>query len=158
MPENSGVTMRLSKKGWNNVLIFGVLLIIFIFNFSPKLRLSSSNQQSVVISPGLTIVEIQTPDYVLTRIGRNWQRTPNLGLSSEKLQEIVNNWQSVPLDTLMEQELPFSNFIFTFFVAEQEQPIVVQLHQQQDDHYILQVNDQQFFSLPVDKLPLFLGR
>lgn len=150
--------MRLSKKGWNNVLIFGILLAIFIFNFSQHLRLSTKTSQQSVISAELTIVEIETPDYVLTRVGRNWEGKPNMGFSSETLQHIVDNWQTIPLDTLTEQNLPTSNFILKVFVTEQIQPIIVQLHQQQNDQYILQINEQIFLSLPAEKLTLFLGK
>ena len=150
--------MRLSKRGWNNVLIFGVLLIIFIFNFSQQLRLSTVVSQRTVISSDLTIVEIETPDYVITRVGRNWESNHSVGLSSDNLQQIVNNWQAVPLDALTEQDLPTSNFVLKFFVTEQVQPIIVQLHQQQNDQYILQVDENSFLSLPTEKLTSFLGR
>ena len=150
--------MRLSKRGLNNVLIFGVLLIIFIFNFSQQLRLSTVVSQRTVISSDLTIVEIETPDYVITRVGRNWESNPSVGLSSDNLQQIVNNWQAVPLDALTEQDLPTSNFVLKFFVTEQVQPIIVQLHQQQNDQYILQVDENSFLSLPTEKLTSFLGR
>jgi len=150
--------MRLSKKGWNNILILGILLIIFIFNFSHQLGDSSNIEQSSVISPELTIVEIQTPDYVLKRTGRHWQSEPNIGLSSKQLQQLVNNWQKEPLATLKEPDIATSNFIFTFFVIEQSQPIIVQLHQQPDDQYVLQINEQTFLSVPAEKLTLFLGR
>lgn len=150
--------MRLSKRGWNNVLIFGVLLIIFIFNFSQHLRLSSPKSSQSVISPELTILEIQTPDYVMKRVGRNWSQEPSVGLSNENLQDIADNWQTTPLEVFTTQTLPTSNFVFKFFVAEQIQPIIVQLHQLQDEQYVLQINEDTFLSLPLDKLTLFLGK
>lgn len=150
--------MRLSKRGWNNVLIFGILLIIFIFHFSQQLSLSSQHSQRSIIPPALTIVEIITPDYTVTRVGRKWKSEPNIGISSEKLDRIVNNWQNLPLDTLAAQNTPHSDFAIKFFAAEIDQPIIVQMHQQADDHYIVEIDGQQFLSLPADKLTLFLGK
>ncbi|TEW45486.1 hypothetical protein [Psychromonas algicola] len=150
--------MRLSKKGFNNLLIFGILLITFIFNFSQRLREPHETKQSTVIPKEFTILEIQTPDYTLTRVGRNWQRKPSMGISSDKLQQVVNNWQTVPLDTLTEQSFLLSDFILRFFIAEQKDPIIVQLHQLQNDHYVLQVNEKLYLSLPSNQLSLFLGR
>jgi len=150
--------MRLSKKGFNNLLIFGILLITFIFNFNQRLREPHETKQSTVIPKEFTILEIQTPDYTLTRVGRNWQRKPSMGISSDKLQQVVNNWQTVPLDTLTEQNFPLSDFILRFFIAEQKDPIIVQLHQLQNDHYVLQVNEKLYLSLPSNQLSLFLGR
>lgn len=150
--------MRLSKKGFNNLLIFGILLITFIFNFNQRLREPQQTDQSTVIPKAFTILEIRTPDYTLTRIGRNWQRKPSMGISSNKLQQVVNNWQTIPLDSLTEQNHPPSDFVLTFFVAEQEEAITVQLHQLQNNQYILQVDEKLYLSLPTDKLSLFLGR
>ena len=150
--------MRLSKKGFNNLLIFGILLITFIFNFNQRLREPQQTDQSTAIPKAFTILEIRTPDYMLTRVGRNWQRKPSMGISSDKLQQVVNNWQTIPLDSLTEQNLPPSDFVLTFFVAEQEEPIMVQLHQQSNNQYILQVNEKIYLSLPAEKLSLFLGR
>jgi len=150
--------MRLSKKGFNNLLIFGILLITFIFNFNQRLREPQQTDQSTAIPKAFTILEIRTPDYMLTRVGRNWQRKPSMGISSDKLQQVVNNWQTIPLDSLTEQNLPPSDFVLTFFVAEQEEPIMVQLHQQPNNQYILQVNEKLYLSLPAEKLSLFLGR
>jgi len=150
--------MRLSKKGFNNLLIFGILLIIFIFNFKQLLQEPHKTKQSTVIPKAFTILEIQTPDYTLTRVGRNWQRKPSMGISNDTLHQIVNNWQTVALDTLTEQSFPLSDFTLRFFVAEQKEPILIQLHQLQNDHYVLQVNENLYFSLPSNQLSLFLGR
>jgi len=150
--------MQLSKKGWNNVLIFGILLSIVIFKFSSPLGRNIGVSTTTVIAPDLTILEIQTPDYTITRMGREWQREPSLGLSNEKLQQIVNSWQTIPLASLTEQQLPPASFSLSFYVAEQQKPIIVQLHQQQNDHYILQVNEDLYLSLPAEKLTLFIGK
>jgi len=84
--------MRLSARGWNNVLIFGVLIIVFLFNFSHKLLLAPKVHQRTVISKDIMIVEIKTPDFVIKRSGRNWVSKPNLGLSEHQLALLVQNW------------------------------------------------------------------
>ena len=130
--------MRLSKKGFNNVLIFGILLITFFFNFNQRLQAPLDTDQKTVLSPAFTILEIQTPDYVLTRVGREWQRKP--------------------LTVLTAPDVSPSEYVFRFYVAEQAQPILVQLHQLANNQYALQINETEYLSLPSDKLPLFLGR
>jgi len=158
MPERKGVNMRLSKKGFNNVLIFGILLITFFFNFSQRLQAPLHTEQKTVLSPAFTILEIKTPDYVLTRIGREWQRKPSMGLSKETLKQVVSHWQTIPLTLLTAPEVTPSDYIFYFYVAEQTQPILVKLYQLANNQYALQINETEYLSLPSDKLPLFLGR
>ncbi|MDA7746824.1 hypothetical protein N8878_05775, partial [Psychromonas sp.] len=110
------------------------------------------------ISPELTILEIETPDYIISRVGRNWKSEPNIGISSIHLEQIVNNWQTTSLESTSIQDISPSEFIIKFFVAEQQQPIIIQLHQQDNDRFILQVDEKLFLSLPSDKLVQFLGR
>jgi len=150
--------MRLSKKGFNNVLIFGILLITFFFNFNQRLQAPLDSDQKTVLSPAFTILEIQTPDYVLTRVGREWQRKPSMGIASDTLKQIVNHWQTIPLTVLTAPEVSPSEYVFRFYVAEQAQPILVTLHQLANNQYALQINETEYLSLPSDKLPLFLGR
>lgn len=150
--------MHLSPKGWNNVLIFGVLLLILIFKFSQKSTIPSSISTHPIISPDLTIVEIETPDYSISRVGRNWESHPNLSLSSEKLASIVDNWQTVRLDSLIEPHSSLSPFLIKVFVAEQADPIIIQLYQQPNNQYIVQIDGASLLILPLNKLPLYLGR
>ena len=150
--------MRLSKKGWNNVLIFSVLLIVFIFNFKHKLSLKPQVLLRTVISGQHTIVEIKTPDFKLIRNGRQWAAEPSLGLSEIQLAQLAKNWQNLPLDTL--QDVFIDNtapYYVQVYIASEAQPIVVQLDQYKSD-YLLHIEDDITLLLPAHKLPLFFGR
>jgi len=149
--------MRLSSKGWNNVLIFGVLLIIFIFNFSHKLRLSSDIQQRTVIRNDLTIVEIKTPDFNITRTGRTWKSEPDLGLSTQQLASLVENWQSLLLETRSAIKTDRHPYPISVYTSKQEQPSSVLLFQHGDD-YLLQIDSSTSLFLSAQQLPLLLGR
>jgi len=148
--------MRLSRKGWNNVLIFAVLLIIYIFNFSHKLTLSPKVQQRAVISKNVTIVEIKTPDFKIKRSGRSWVSEPGLGLSAQQLAELVRNWQHLQLSTGPAPESRISPYIIQIYTADQEQPVIVQLLQQ-GDNYLLQTEPEMSLFLNAQQLPLLLG-
>ncbi|WP_019616404.1 hypothetical protein [Psychromonas ossibalaenae] len=149
--------MRLSKKGWNNVLIFGVLLIIFIFNFSHKLTLSPKVQQRTVIDKQLMIVEIKTPDFRIKRDGRTWLSEPGLGLSEQQLTLLVQNWQTLKLETQPAVTDPSNAYSIFVYSADQPQPIIVQLFQH-GDNYLLQSDTDTSLLLTAEQLPLFLGR
>jgi len=149
--------MRLSKRGWNNVLIFGVLIIVFLFNFSHKLLLQPKVHQRTLISSELMIVEIKTPDFSIKRAGRSWTSEPNLGLSEHQLSLLVQNWQTLPLQTQGAIVNPKDPFIMQVYTANQEQPIIVKLIQQ-GENYLLQTDQQMSLFLSSQELPLFLGR
>ena len=149
--------MRLSRKGWNNVLIFSVLLIIFVFNFSQKLPLSPNVHQRSVIPDNVTIVEIKTPDYQITRLGRGWQSQPSLGLSTQQLNTLVNNWQSLKLATHPPISENITPYTIQVYIANKDQPIIVQLYQY-GEHYLLQTDSDMSLLLKANQLPLLLGR
>jgi hypothetical protein len=149
--------MRLSKRGWNNVLIFGVLIIVFLFNFSHKLLLKPKVHQRTLISSEAMIVEIKTPDFSIKRVGRSWISEPNLGLSEHQLLLLVQNWQNLPLQTHAAIIQPENAFVMQVYTANETQPIIVKLIQQGDD-YLLQTDENMSLFLSSAQLPLFLGR
>jgi len=149
--------MPLSRKGWNNVIIFAVLIIIFIFNFSPKLTLSPKSEQRSVISSELLIVEIKTPDFNIKRIGRAWKSEPDLGLSDQQLALLVQNWQQLELEPQETIKNGRGSYVIEIYTAHQAQPIIVQLFQQDDD-YLLQIDSALSLFLSEQQLPLLLGR
>ena len=149
--------MRLSKKGWNNVLIFGVLIIVFLFNFSHKLLLKPKVHQRTLINKDILIVEIKTPDFSIKRDGRSWISEPNVGLSEGQLATLVENWQNLPLQTQEPVIQPKNPFIMQVYSANQDQPIIVKLVQQ-GENYLLQTDETMSLFLSAQQLPLFLGR
>lgn len=149
--------MRLSAKGWNNVLIFGILIIVFLFNFSHKLLLKPKAHQRTVINNRVMIVEIKTPDFSIKRSGRSWTREPNLGLSGQQLALLVQNWQNLPLPTQAAILQPKNPFIMQVYTANDAQPIIVKLIQQ-GENYLLQTDEDMALFLTSEQLPLFLGR
>lgn len=128
--------MRLSKKAWNNVLIFAVLAMIFIFNFSHKKMLhneNSSPKQATLLPSQSMILTMQGPDYTVERIGRSWRSRPDIGLAPEQLGQMMEAWLSQPLATLElpEGQLPVSQFSqeYQFWLAGVDEPVSLILYQ-----------------------------
>ncbi|MCE2593998.1 hypothetical protein K6Y31_04110 [Motilimonas cestriensis] len=128
--------MKLSKKAWNNVLIFAVLGMIFIFNFSHKRMLNeeiSSPKQTTLLPSHSMILTMQGPDYTIERIGRSWRSRPDIGLAPEQLNKMMNAWLSEPLATLElpTGQLPVSQFsqVYQFWLAGVDEPVSLTLYQ-----------------------------
>ncbi|MCK5818506.1 MAG: hypothetical protein KAH18_04475 [Psychromonas sp.] len=149
--------MRLSKKGFNNVLIFGILTVIFIFNFGHKLLPSSKKDQQTVINKALTIVEIKTPDFSIKRSGRGWISVPKLGLSNQQLSKIVHTWQTLLLQKHASPIQSKNPFIIQIYTANKDQSVTVKLIQY-GKNYLLQIDKKNTLLLNSQQLPLFLGR
>lgn len=98
--------MRLSRRGWNNVLIFLVLAMILVFRLSDD-RLSGAgddkakaSSDSVVVDgqlallpPNSIILEIDLPSRVIQRVGTTWRSQP----SAARPVVTVDAWQHMRL-------------------------------------------------------------
>lgn len=152
--------MRLSRKGWNNILIFGSLFVIFLFNFNFNEKFSSNTDELGVtpIPIELTILEINTPDHKIKRVGREWKAQPDMGLSSYQLSLLVQNWQTIPLQALKTNQLSTKfPYQIKIYVASEQEPFIFKLHQDKEN-YQLEGLDKTFLFLPEKQLPLFLGK
>ena len=88
--------VKLSKTGWNNVIIFAVMGFILLINATNnKIFLSDENsdqsidlvgQQNVILTLSINnVVEIE-------RIGRTWRATP-ASISGQALAQMMMSWQ-----------------------------------------------------------------
>ena len=93
--------MRLSNRGWNNVLIFATLFMIVLFNTTHQKFVAGDDdieRQSLVPETAI----IQVIDYSgvrLERIGSNWRVQSALDdLPELNSQQLVANWQSMQFE------------------------------------------------------------
>ena len=69
--------MRLSRTGWNNVIIFAMLLMIFLFNgLHHKLMQSDSSDLIQPLLPTNSFVlTLAYPEMKIERVGTSWRAT-----------------------------------------------------------------------------------
>jgi hypothetical protein len=95
--------MKLSRTGWNNVIIFSVMIIILLINATndrlfPEEEGSSDKHLLPVHSVILTLV-INFPDnsqLSFERVGRAWQMTRQgllVDLSNQQIDQMMLAWQ-----------------------------------------------------------------
>jgi len=95
--------MRLSTRGWNNVLIFASLFMIVLFNTThQKLIVGDDDIEKQTLVPEQAI--IQVVDYSgikLERIGADWRVQSSLSIQQQiNPNELVNNWQNMTFEVL----------------------------------------------------------
>jgi len=73
--------MKLSRTGWNNVIIFSVMIFILVINVTNKKLYSSddnqSDEQNTIFAKHAVILSLAVNQQVtIERIGRTWRATP----------------------------------------------------------------------------------
>ncbi len=141
--------MNLSRKGWNNVLIFAVLGMIFIFNFSHKLMMepkSFKTDSSSILPEHTMVLSMEAPDYIIERVGRSWRSKPAIGLQPEQLAKVIYHWStmSLPLYKAEVGQLPVSQFSqkYIFWLAGVEEPMTITLYQLEQGFIIANWREQ----------------
>jgi len=85
--------VALTKRGWNNVLIFSCMGMILIFNLmGGKLIENAEGDITSVLPEQSMILTLENPDFSIERLGTNWRVTPSERLSTEAAQAIINKW------------------------------------------------------------------
>lgn len=102
--------IRLSRKGWNNVLIFSTLFMIFLFNgMHHKLMTNSENQSShqAIIPQTELILTLDMPNFSIERIGRSWRVVPELNrkVSEQRLQDLLLSWKNLTGERLTTEDV-----------------------------------------------------
>jgi hypothetical protein len=89
------IFMKLSRTGWNNVIIFSVMIFILVINVTNKKLYSSDNKQSnerTLFSKHAVILSLAINQQVtIERIGRTWRATP-AKISGQALDQMMLSW------------------------------------------------------------------
>ncbi|WP_343858752.1 hypothetical protein [Aliiglaciecola litoralis] len=86
----------MSRKAWNNVLIFSVLIMILLFNTTNNILTGSLDEDAPVplLPDGAILMTLQMPDLTLERIGQGWRTSKPSALSESQLQALTQRWQT----------------------------------------------------------------
>ncbi len=98
--------IRLSKRAWNNVIIFAMLIMILMFNMTNNILTGSvdSETEIALLPEGAVLMTLEFGPEKIERIGKGWRST-QLQLSELELEQIVQYWQNArmivsnPFDT-----------------------------------------------------------
>ena len=93
-----GIT--LTKRAWNNILIYAVLLLMFLLYYaSPREQQSGSEPQSTEVMgliPGhLDLQQIIIDDQILEHTNNDWRCQPPCALSKSQTEHVVRTWLSL---------------------------------------------------------------
>ena len=153
--------MRLSRTGWNNVIIFAMLLMIFLFNgLHHKLMQSDSPDLIQPLLPTNSFVlTLAYPEMKIERVGTSWRATDLVNMplparSPEQLDNLIRLWKQAEaplvddvshLQAMLKQQGAQS--ATTVWLAGQSNASVFQLIFIDSQPYLLDQHQQRWFVL-----------
>jgi len=88
--------MKLSKRGWNNVLIFACMGMIIIFNLmSGKINDNAEGSVVTILPEQSMILTLEYPNVVIERLGTSWRVNPSDTLTADNVEKAINTWLSL---------------------------------------------------------------
>lgn len=128
-----GVTF--SRRGWNNVLIYSVLIMMFVLYFINHNSGRMAGDESFKPFAVYSIVELRDSNYKLIRIGNEWELR-NGQLSTSEQRNWLSAWQELtvePYDGLLEGQ----EYSVIVAVADQERQMQVSVFFADDERVLV---------------------
>jgi hypothetical protein len=148
--------VKLSKTGWNNVIIFSVMGFILLINATNKKIFSPdegalNEQEIALVGTQNVILTLDINNVVaIERIGRTWRATP-AHISGQALAQMMMSWQQSSGEAMAqapEIDRQFSLDV-TFDIAGQKQPLQLNFYATEQQLLIFNQLSQQWLVMPI---------
>lgn len=144
--------VKLSRAGWNNVIIFSVMGFILLINaiYDDADFKQVRNDAAELLPPYTVILSLTVNQQThIERIGKSWRALPAV-ISGQPLEAMMQSWQQLTAVKIAQPELlNQQNMIMVSLVlAGQEQDEYFLLFPETDRLIIFKQSTQQYFQLP----------
>jgi len=144
--------MKLSRTGWNNVIIFVVMIFILVINATNKKLFSDdvdAGAEHLLLGKGSVILTLALNNITIERIGKTWRATPEK-ISGQGLEQMMMSWQQVVGNILTTPPVVDKKMALMIKInlAGQEQETVLNLYSVTDELLVFNHQTQLWFSLP----------
>ncbi|XQW85271.1 hypothetical protein ACOYR1_00655 [Thalassotalea piscium] len=152
--------IKLSRSGWNNVIIFAVMGFILLINVTNKnvfSRKEIASEQAVLGADAVLLTLTINHEISIERVGRNWRATPER-LSGQALNQMMRSWQLLEGQVIQAPEGIDLKMALVIQVEIASSPQVIKLNLLATDTELLMYNEQTdlWFSLPLALYPQLL--
>lgn len=148
--------VKLSKTGWNNVIIFAVMGFILLINmtntkiFSPDEN-SNNEQEIVLVGTQKVILTLNINNVVaIERIGRTWRAAP-ASISGQALAQMMMSWQQSSGEAMAqapEVDRQFSLEV-KLDIAGEAKPLQLSFYATEQQLLIFNQTSQQWLVMPL---------
>ncbi len=119
--------LKLSQKAWNNVIIFAMLFMVYLFSISNELMVKNGESRLRFLLPEHSVVmRIEFADVIVERQGQSWITHGSDRYRMEQLQSMVHNWGQIVIQEQEPQVLQ-APYIVTIQLAGEQKARVYQL-------------------------------
>lgn len=148
--------MKLSRTGWNNVIIIVVMAFILIINVTnnkifPDNEASSNSEQPTLFATHDTILTLTFFDKVtIERIGKSWRVTPSI-LNEQALEQMMRSWKNSEGSTVTIPPIIDEKMALTVNVelAGQDEPQLLKLFATETELLVFNQTTQLWKSFPL---------
>ena len=141
--------VKLSRKGWNNVIIVAVLAVIVLLHRLEQAQQENSAQRHHGLLPDSAVVlSWQSPSWRVERIGQGWRSVPDLGLDSSALAGRIAQWQGWQLPS--SDPLRGAPVEVAVWLAGQGEPMTLALYQD-NGRYAVRLAQDRWLALSADQ-------
>lgn len=148
--------IRLSRSGWNNIIIFAVMGFILLINLTQKNTDGEATESPVFAEQALfdtseLILTIEVNQRVLIeRIGRTWRASPAV-IEGQALEQMMLSWQSlsgkkVSPPALLDRQM---GLLVDIAIAGQVEMTQLQVYDYNDTLYVYKVSQDAWYQLPL---------
>ncbi|WP_017443759.1 hypothetical protein [Gayadomonas joobiniege] len=141
----------MTRRGWNNVLIFSTLIMIFLFNGLHHKLFSSEADVEVILPPNQHLYSIDFPGVSVQKMSDGqWQMmtAQDIYWSSKRIEQLVHQWQQLKAEILTDPPTfkGYPEATVSFWFSNQQKAFVARLYQQQGHLYL--TNGKNVYMLP----------
>ena len=158
--------MKLSRTGWNNVIIFSVMGFILLINATnqrlfPSKQLSSDTEVQLLTETQLILsmtVNFDDTDLVtIERIAQTWRATPTK-IQGQGLDEMMRSWQSATGEQMpnIPIVLPEDAIYVTLMIAGRMSAFKLVLYSSQEQLIVHDLQNDTWLSLPAQMVEQLL--
>ena len=148
--------MKLSRTGWNNVIIFSVMAFILLINFTNNKIFSDSKsmsevEQATLFTANETILTLTfSHNVTVERIGKNWRATPAV-LNEQALEQMMRSWKNSEGETVKSPPILDEKMalVVNIELADQVEPYVLSLFATDSELLIFNRTTQVWKSFPL---------
>ena len=151
--------IRLSQRGWNNVLIFACLFLIMLFNSTEQIFSEKEPEAIQPLLPANSLIQsINFNGIKFERIGSSWRVLTQITLSQELIAEdYIQHWHQAEFGIINQPEHYKSAAMFPVIVwlAGESKGLVYEffISQQDQQYYLYNPSVQQWQQLAPSQLP-----
>lgn len=150
--------IKLSKTGWNNVIIFAVMGFILLINATNKDVFSqreNENSQTAkeqpLIAEEQVILTLQINNVIeIKRVGKSWQAIP-ANINSQALEQMMMSWQQ-SVGTRLEEPPEFTrefSLDVKLDIAGMSLPLALNFYATDEQLLVFNQTSQQWLVMPI---------